>query len=199
MPPSRRTSWAVVRQDARGSSTFRRLRARLPFRFWQCRVRRGVGCPCRAWSSARTDPLFRFRDSPFFTFVADIGPQAVQLTAGNPVIHHQDGFQLTDLRRRFPQPVENRAFLVARGAAHTADPIAFGQLGQRFDNFGCGCLASIKQRPFRRRESVAAGPTLIALLPIVSTSKLDDVSLQGGLRFPVISALGMWAEVTRLD
>jgi len=121
------------------------------------------------------------------------------LTAGNPVIRHQDGFQLTDLRRSFPQPVENRVFLVARGAAHTADPIAFGQLGQRFDNFGGGRLASIKQRPFRRREGVATGPTLIALLPIVGASKLDDVSLHCELRFPVISALWIWAELARLD
>jgi hypothetical protein len=121
------------------------------------------------------------------------------LTARNSVIRHQNGFQLTDLCRRFPQPVENRVFLVARGAAYTADPIAFSQLGQRFDNFGCGCLAPIKQRPFRRREGVATGPTRIALLPIVGASKLDDVSLLGGLRFPVISALGMWAELARLD
>jgi hypothetical protein len=121
------------------------------------------------------------------------------LTAGNPVIRQQDGFQLTDLRRRFPQPVENRVFLVARGAAHTADAIAFGQLGQRFDNFMRWCLAPIKQRPFRRRESVATGPTLIALLPIVGASKLDDVSLYGGLRFPVISARWIGAELTRLD
>jgi hypothetical protein len=121
------------------------------------------------------------------------------LTAGNPVIRHQDGFQLTDLRRRFPQPVENRVFLVARGTAHTTDPIAFGQLGQRFDNFGSGCLAPIKHRPLRRREGVATGPTLIALLPIVGAAKLDDVSLRCGLRFPVTSALWIWAELARLN
>jgi len=148
------------------SSAFGRPLGRLPFRFSRCRVRRGVGCPCRVWSNARIDPSFWFRDGPFFAFVADIGPQAVQLTAGNPVIRHQTGFQLTDLRRRFPQPVENRVFLVACGAAYTADPIAFGQLGQRFDNFVRGCLAPIKHRPFRRREGVATGPTLIALLPL---------------------------------
>ena len=72
--PSHRTSWAVAHQDAHGSSTFRRLRARLPFRFWRCHVRHGVGCPGRAGSSARTGPSWQFRDSSFFAFVTNISP-----------------------------------------------------------------------------------------------------------------------------
>jgi hypothetical protein len=115
------------------------------------------------------------------------------------VIRHEHSFQLTDLCRCFAEPSQNRIFLMTGRARHTADAVAFGQLSERFDNLVCGCLASIKQCPFRRRECVATGPALIALLPIVGASKLDNVSLKGGLRLPVISALWIGAELARSD
>jgi hypothetical protein len=121
------------------------------------------------------------------------------LTAGNPVIRHQDSFQLTDLRCRFPQPVENRVFLVACGTAYTADPIAFGQLGKGFNDFTRGRLSPIKQSPFGGCERASTGATLIALLSVVCTTKLDDVPLRCGLWLSVISAVRIGTEITRLD
>jgi hypothetical protein len=102
------------------------------------------------------------------------------------------------VRRRFPQPAENRIFFVAGRAGDTADAIPFGQLGERFDNVIRRSLAPIKQRPFRRRERAATGATLIALLPIAGATKLDDVPLLCSLRFPVSSALWIRAEIARL-
>ena len=135
----------------------------------------------------------------FFAFVTDIGPQAVPLTAADAIIGHQHGFKLADLCRRFAEPGQNRIFLMAGRARHTTDPIALGEERQRFDDVTRRGLASIKQSPFRRHERVVTGPTLIALLSVVSSTKLDNVPCRCRLRFPVISAVRIGTEIARLD
>jgi hypothetical protein len=51
------------------------------------------------------------------------------LTTGHVVIGQQHRFNLADLRGRLAEPVENRIGLMARGAAHATDPIAFSEKG----------------------------------------------------------------------
>jgi hypothetical protein len=121
------------------------------------------------------------------------------LTAGDAVIRHQDSFNLTDLRGRFSKPAENRIFFVTCRASHTADAIAFGQLRQRFDDFRGRGLSPIEQSPLRRRERALTGATLIALLSIVGSTKLDDVPGRCRLWLPVISAVRIGTEIARLD
>ena len=121
------------------------------------------------------------------------------MTTGDPEIGHQHGFNLTDLRRRFAEPAEDRIFFVTGCARHAADAIAFGQLGQCFDNFIRRGLAPIKQRPFRGGERVMTAPTLIALLPITGATKFDKVPRRCRLWFPIISAVRIGTEIARLD
>jgi len=121
------------------------------------------------------------------------------LTTGDAVLRHQHGFNLADLGSCFPQPSQNRIFFVAGGAGYTADTIAFSQLSERFDDFTRRGLAPIKQGPFRRRERVATGTTLIALLAVAGATKLNDIPLPCGLQFPVISALWIRTKIARLD
>jgi len=121
------------------------------------------------------------------------------LTTGDPEVGHQHGFNLTDLRRRLSEPAEDRIFFVTGRAGHAADAIAFGQLGQRFDNFIRRCLASIKQSPFRCGERVMTAPTLIALLPITGATKFDNAPGRCRLRFPIISAVRIGTEIAWLD
>jgi hypothetical protein len=121
------------------------------------------------------------------------------LTTRDTVIRHQDGFDLAHVGRRFPKPRENRIFLVARGARHTTDAIAFGQLGKGSNDFTRGRLSPIKQGPFGGSERASTGATLIALLTIAGSSKLDDVPLPCGLWLPVISAVRIGTEIARLN
>jgi hypothetical protein len=121
------------------------------------------------------------------------------LTPGDPEIGHQHGFNLTDLRRCFPEPAEDRIVFVTGRAGHAADAIAFGQLGQRFDNFIRGRLSPIEQGPFRRRERALTTATLIPLLAVTCAPKLDDVPLRCGLWLPVIDAVWIGTEIARLD
>ncbi len=103
------------------------------------------------------------------------------MTTRDAVLRHQDGFDLAHVGRRFPKPRENRIFLVAGGAGYATDTIAFGKLGKRFDDFTRRGLSPIKQGPFGGRECMLTGATLIALLTIAGSPKLDDVPLRCGL------------------
>jgi hypothetical protein len=121
------------------------------------------------------------------------------LTAGDAVIGHQHGFNLADLRGRFPKPRQNRVFLVAGRARHATDAIAFGQLGKGFHDFTRWRLSPIKQGSFSGCERASTGATLIALLSVVCATKLDDIPLRCGLWLPVISAVRIGTEIARLD
>ena len=103
------------------------------------------------------------------------------------VLHHQ----LADLGSGFPQPSQNRLFLVTSRAGDVADQTTVGQLRERFDDVTRRSLAPINLGPFRRRQHVMAGATLIALLSVACSTKLDDVPLCCGLRLLVISAIAM--------
>lgn len=101
--------------------------------------------------------------------------------------------------RGFPQPAENRIFFVTRRAGYTTDAIAFGQLGQCFNDFVRRGLTPIKHRPFRGGERVMTTPTLIALLPITGAAKFDNVPGRCCLRSPIIRAVWIGTEIARLD
>jgi hypothetical protein len=120
------------------------------------------------------------------------------LTTREAVIRHQDGFNPAHLGGGFPEPSENRIFLVTRGARYTTNTIAFSELGQRFDDVSRRGLAPIKQGPFRRRERALTAPTLIPLLAVACATKLDDVPLRCGLWLPVIDAVWIGTEIARL-
>jgi len=103
------------------------------------------------------------------------------------------------MRRRFPQPSKNRIFLVAGSARHATDAIAFGQLGERFDDLARWRLSPIKQGPFAGRERALTSATLIALLPVARSTKLDDIPLRRAPRLPIIGALRIRTEIARLS
>jgi hypothetical protein len=111
------------------------------------------------------------------------------LTTTDVIIGHQHGFNLAHVGRGFPQPGQNRVFLVSGRAGDATDPIPFGELCQGFDNVMGWCLPPIEQRPFRRCERVVTGATLIALLAVASSAKLDDVVVRRRVGLSVISAV----------
>ena len=73
----------------------------------------------------------------------DVEPGVDVQHGGTPGLAGRLGFS--------PKPGEQRIFLVAGGARHTADTVAFGELGKRFDDFTRRCLLPIKQSPFGYR------------------------------------------------
>src|SRR5690606_4889382 len=52
----------------------------------------------------------------FFSLVAHIGPQGIQLAALDLEVAQQDGLDLLGMLSRFPQPGQNRIFLETLGA-----------------------------------------------------------------------------------
>ena len=115
------------------------------------------------------------------------------------VIRHQHGFDLAHLGSRFPEPRQQRIFLVTGRARQTPDAVPFGQLGEGLQDVARGCAAPMEQSAFGGCERVWAGPTLIAWLPIPGSTEFDHVPLPRGLRFPVITAVGIGTEITDLD
>ena len=115
------------------------------------------------------------------------------------VIGHQHGFNLAHLHGRFPKPRQNRVFLVTSRAGDATDPVPFRELRERLDDLVGGCLAPIKQGAFRRRERLATGSALIALLTIARSPKLDDIAVDRTVCLSVIRARWIWAEIAGLD
>jgi len=121
------------------------------------------------------------------------------LTPADVVIGHQHGFNLAHLRGRFSKPRQNRVFLVAGRAGDAADPVPFRKLRERLDDLVGGCLPPIKHSAFCRRERLATGSALIALLSVARSTKLDDIPCRCRLRFPIIRAVRIGTEIARLD
>lgn len=75
---------------------------------------------------ARTGHFRRFLDSLFFTFVADVGPEAVQLPPADLVVRHQgllDGFCVLG---GIAEPVQDGVFLMPFDPRQAAHADAFG-------------------------------------------------------------------------
>lgn len=81
--------------------------------------------------------------------------------------------------------------LVTNRADDTADPIAVGQLRERFDDVTRRSLALLNLGPFSCRQRVMTGAKLIALLSVAYSTTFDDVPLRCGSREAAIRAIAM--------
>jgi len=68
---------------------------------------------------------------------------------------------------RFTQPLQDRIFFDPFGTRQTADPAAFGQQSQGFQDLILGSPLAKQQSSLRRRERLATGFALVTLDPSV--------------------------------
>jgi hypothetical protein len=75
-------------------------------------------------------PLSAVSGYLFFTLVAHVCPEAVQLTALDPIPGQQLRFQRRGVLGGISQPGQDGVFFVPLHAAQATDPIPFGQQGE---------------------------------------------------------------------
>jgi hypothetical protein len=91
-------------------------------------------------------PLSGVSGCLFFSFVAHVSPQTIQLATLDTIVFHQHLFHRLRMFTRIPQPTQNGVFFVPFDTAQTADATAFRQQGQRFENLVFGCAFLVKER-----------------------------------------------------
>jgi hypothetical protein len=108
--------------------------------------------------------------------VADVGPQSVELSAGELEVGEQQSFDPFHMLGGEAQPGPDCLFFNAFDAMDSCQAVAFSQQGQTFQDRVLGMMPTIEDRADSFDKSFAACPTLIALSAGLGSSKEADVT-----------------------
>ncbi|MEZ4711890.1 MAG: hypothetical protein R3A44_32190 [Caldilineaceae bacterium] len=112
---------------------------------------------------------------PFFTFVAHMGPETIELTATQAIVGQQDVFDGFGMQTGSSEPRQDRVFLEALHPTDTANAHPLGDQRQAFDDFLLWRPPAVKERARCLTEGLPAACTLVALTTLPAAAKLDDI------------------------